>query len=302
MNTTMDTGDLLVIKNTMRYFILMFNVLAIFICAGVVWGGLINISAHAQTPQQSDADAPIEITADGTLEWRRAQNTFIARKNAMAKQGATSIAAQTLRAAYTDGTGGKFDITKITADGSVTLKNADAVLRGDTAVYDITAQNAVLTGQDLSLKTASETLNADDEFTYNMAKNTLTARGNARLTQVNENGETTTLRAGTIDATLSDNGAGTRTLKTLTAKTDIRITTPTETITGQYGVYDAQNKTAQLSGGVTIKRGKNILQGARADVDFNTNISRIHGAKNSGGAGDKNTGRVRGIFYPKSTN
>ncbi|HJR22162.1 MAG TPA: hypothetical protein VJ822_11105, partial [Dongiaceae bacterium] len=43
-----------------------------------------------------DNDEPIEISAENGIEWKRDARTYTARGNALAQQGETSIAADTL--------------------------------------------------------------------------------------------------------------------------------------------------------------------------------------------------------------
>ena len=71
------------------------------------------------------------------------------------------------------------------------------------------------------------------------------------------------------------------------------ITTQQERVKGAYGLYDARMNTVDLTGGVVITRGQNILQGDRAKVDLNTQVSQLFG----GSSGDT-SGRVTGTFYP----
>jgi lipopolysaccharide export system protein LptA len=236
---------------------------------------------------------PLEITADGTLEWHRADRKMIARKNARATQGDNSITAQTLTAVYTDKSSKKFDIQKITAENNVTIISGDAIITGDHALYDLISAEARMTGKTLSMRASNARLFANDYFSYNTKSGRLSAVGTARLEQTNENGEVTTLRADRLDADLTTNAQDKRTLKQLKAQGSVTITTPTEIITGQNGVYNAVTQKAEISGHVVIKRGPNLLQGARADVDLQTNISRIHGDTSP-----SSHTRVRGVFYP----
>jgi lipopolysaccharide export system protein LptA len=112
---------------------------------------------------------------------------------------------------------------------------------------------------------------------------------------------------------LKENAQGKRVLDNLEAFGNVVIVTPTERITGAYGIYRAGSNKAELKGGVKITRGPNVLEGERAEVDMTTNISKIFGAPTSeqapakvGGAltGSPNVqtggGRVRGVFYPNS--
>ena len=64
-------------------------------------------------------------------------------------------------------------------------------------------------------------------------------------------------------------------------------------LTGDRGIYQASTNIAELHDNVKITRGPNVLEGEKAQVNLETNVSKI-----SGGSGE--TGRVRGVFYPGS--
>lgn len=237
---------------------------------------------------QQTSDKPLEITADGSLEWQRKDQKFIARKNARAVQGDTAVAAQTLTADYREANGSNFDIWKVTAEADVVLTSADSKAYGDRAEYDLDQGVAVLTGQDLRMISPEQTITARDRFEYQVNAAKVLAVGDAKVVR-----PTDTLAADTIMATLEDTPQGERKLKTLEAEGNVVITTATEVLRGDYGIYRAADNKAEIRGNVKLARGPNILEGDRAEVDLTTNISRIFGSGQDGG-------RVRGVFYPGS--
>lgn len=246
--------------------------------------------APARAQQNKD---PIVITADGSLEWYRNDKKFLAKKNASATQGEVSIRAQTLGALYRDDTGKKFDIYKMTGDQNVIISTKESQAFGQHLDYNVDQELAIMTGDNLKLLSPDQTLIAQDKFEYHVAQGRLDAIGKAKIIRPKETGGEDTLQADIITATFTNNERGERVLKTMKANGHVIIVTPTETITGSQGVYNAETNTAQLSGGVTIKRGPNVLEGSRADIDLTTNTSTL-----SGSNGKK--GRVRGVFYPGS--
>jgi lipopolysaccharide export system protein LptA len=256
---------------------------------------LISSPAFAQTPQPK-SDQPVEITADGSLEWNRNEKTFIARKNALAKQGESSIHAETLTAHYRDGQSGGMDIHQVQAESSVELKSKDSTAYGDRADYDLDKGYAIMTGQNLKMVSPDQVVTAHEKFEYWVNEGKLNAVGNARADRKNSKGETDTLEADTISAILKDDAQGQRKLETLEAVNNVVITTPTEKITGQHGIYHASTNKATLTGGVVLHRGPNVLEGDRAEVDMNTNTSQLFG----GAVTPTASGQVRGVFYPGS--
>ncbi|MFP4313766.1 MAG: LptA/OstA family protein [Alphaproteobacteria bacterium] len=246
------------------------------------------VSVQAQNNTQ-----PLEVTADGSLEWHRSDQKFIAKKNALARQGDVSIAAQTLTAAYTEEGEQNINIQRIDADQNVVITSRDSKAYGDQGFYELQKGYAELTGGNLRLESVDQNVTAKERFEYWVQEGKLLAIGSAKITRLNDQGETNTLEADTITAYLKENAQGERVLDRLEADGNVIITTPTETLTGDQGIYEAVANTAEITGDVTIKRGPNVLEGARASVDLNTSVSRMFG---SGGS----RGRVKGVFYPGS--
>lgn len=247
----------------------------------------------------STSKDPLEITADGTLEWHRADKNFIATKNASAKQGESSITAGRLSALYREGTNGQnMQIWKVTATGDVILKNRDSTAYGQNAVYNLDEGLATMTGENLKMVSPDQTVTARDKFEYWVTDGRINALGNAQIIRPKIGGGTDTLKADKISALLKKNANGQQVLHSLEAIGNVVIVTPTETVTGAYGIYKADTNIAELTGGVKILRGPNTLEGERAVVNMNTNISTIHGGVSQ--TSTPGTGRVRAIFYPGS--
>lgn len=248
----------------------------------------------ADTEPEAIAKPPLEITADGSLEWFRGEQKLIARGNAKAAQETSSIEAQTLSANYRDGVEGRFEISEMTAEENVIIRSQSSTAYGDKATYNITDNLAVMTGDDLRMISADQVVTAQDRFEYHVTKGKLIAIGNAVASRPNKKGGKDQLSANKMSAIFKENAKGERVLKTLEAKGNVVINTPAEKITGTYGVYNADTNIAKIKGGVTITRGPNILEGSHAEVDLNTNISRIFSDEQT------NNGRVKAVFYPGS--
>ncbi len=209
--------------------------------------------------QEGNSD-PIEITADGALEWRRSENMYVARDNAKVVQNGSSLEADYIEAHYEEG-GGSTSITRILATGS----------------------NLKVEGDGIAV-TAKESLE------YFQAENKFVAKGNAVATQENN-----TIRADTLTSWFKDSdstsGSEGNSLEKALAVGNVVITTPTEKATGNQATYDGATSIAELTGNVKIMQDSNILEGARATVNTKTGISQLFAGSESG--------RVKGIFYPK---
>lgn len=241
-------------------------------------------AAHAQQK------LPLDVSADGSLEWHRDKKVYIARGNAIAKQGTSEIHADTLTASYMD-TEAKsgMSISRIDATGNVAIKSDSTTATGQQGYYDIKTGYAELTGNNLTLKTPTDTLTARDKLTYNNKQNEMNAYGAAKAIR----GDDIIVADRLIGRFVKDSTNGTSKMKDLEAIGNVTITTPTEILHGDKGIYDAVKNTATITGNVRIDRGESFITGTRGEVDLNTNISRMYGDATAG------DGRVRGVFYPE---
>ncbi len=86
----------------------------------------------------------------------------------------------------------------------------------------------------------------------------------------------------------------------LDAQNNVRLTTPSETASGRYGIYDVARKTITLVGGVTLTHsGGSVLHGQRLAIDLDSGRSKLDGASTgpvTPGAPAATGGRVTGRF------
>lgn len=253
-----------------------------------------NADTPAAAKPLSSARDPLEITAQQNLEWRRDDKMLIARGAARAVRGDLAIEADQLSATYSENkSGGGMKISKILAEENVVLTARDSKAYGGRAQYDMDAGYAEMTGEGLKVVTPQQTITAQEKFTYFVNEGRVEAIGRAKLIRPQNS-----IEADVLSAIFKDDSGGSRKIETAEAKGNVVITTPDETATGGYGIYRASTGKAELTGGVKITRGPNTLTGDRAEIDMNTNISRIFAAP----ARDNNSGpgRVRAIFYPEA--
>ncbi|PCI54878.1 MAG: ostA-like family protein [Alphaproteobacteria bacterium] len=258
-----------------------------FLCSFCLVFLLSSSNGWAQTTLNPDRNEPLEITADDSLEWHRTKLYFKARKNVRAVQGGTTLISDMLTARYREG-GEGMDIHTLQADGHVQIISAQSKAYGDHATYKVDKGYAVMTGQNLRLISDGQSVTARDKFQYWVNSGRLEAIGHAVAVRLGDK-----LEADKLIATFTEDKTGKRTLKTLEAIGHVVITTPTEILTGELAIYQAATNIAEIHNNVKIMRGPNVLQGDRAQVNLETNVSKIFG-----GTGEN--GRVRGVFYPGS--
>lgn len=189
--------------------------------------------------------APLEITADKALEWNQADKTYVARGNALAKQGDLSVKADTLTATYEGADKSTSDIILLTAEGHVTLSTATDTATGDKAVYDLKTGKAVLSGaRPKVVQNGKNTLEADEINVWTV---------NNAIDRAEANGK-------------------------------VSITDGAQTATGDKATYTASTNVAELIGNVKITQGKNIIEGDKAEMNLTTRMNKIigKGGKESG--------------------
>ena len=234
---------------------------------------------------ESDGDAPIEIEAEDGIEWLRDQRLYVARGNASAERSGVRLTAETLTAHYRGGEGDqKQVIYRLDADDNVVITSGDTKAVGDKGVYHIEDKVAVLVGDNLRMINERATITARDSLEYWDERQLAVARGNATVVE-NDN----RLVADILTAHIKPNAQGKQEVERIDALGGVHISTKTEIIRGNEGVYEVPKQVATVCGDVKITRGENQLNGDCAVVDLKTGRSRL-----SGGEG----GKVKGLILP----
>lgn len=228
------------------------------------------------------SDKPIEVYADDGIEWDKNTRQYIARGNAKAIQGTTTVYGDTLIAYYEEAAGGTTEIYRLDAIGNVRIVSPSETAYGGKAVYDVRKGVLVMTGDKLRLVTAQEVVTARDSLEYYEEKGLAVARGNAvskPLAKTGTAAEGRTVRADVLSARFRDEGdagnASGSTIERLDAWGNVVVTRPGEVALGARGVYFPKTDLAHLWGDVRITREGNQLNGDYAEVNFRTGISRI---------------------------
>jgi len=226
----------------------------------------------------------IEILADDGIEWLRDQRQYIARGNATASRSGVTVRADTLTAHYRGGEDGeKQAIYRLDADGAVVVTSGDTKALGDKAVYHMDDQVAVLVGKDLKMINERAVITAKDSLEYWDAKQLAVARGDATVIE-NEN----RLVADILTAHIKPGATGKQEVERIDALGNVHISTKSEIVRGEEGVYEVPKQIATVCGNVKITRGENQLNGDCAVVDLKTGRSRLTGG----------SGKVKGLILP----
>ena len=166
---------------------------------------------------------------------------------------------------------GNTEIWRVVAEGHVHLISEDKDAWGDRAEYDKDKSVTVLTGTALKGTTLEDTVTARDSLEYWQDQNMAVARGNAKIVKVNGN----TLEGDLIGGHFEKDSKGASVLKTIEAKGNVVITTATDIVHGDEGVYELAAKRTVLFGNVIATNGGNVIKGASAEVNMDTGISHV---------------------------
>jgi lipopolysaccharide export system protein LptA len=211
------------------------------------------------------------------------------------------------------------EIYRMEAEGNVHVYTPTDHAEADRGTYDLDQAVMIMTGRHLKLTTPNDVLTARDDLEYWAQKHMAVARGEAvvvtkdgrrlaadTLVAYTTEGQSTATAAqsakpgsppqATKAAVQSqpakapdDPVAASGKLQKVEAFGNVSVRTATETVTGDRAVYTPDTGIARLGGNVRITRDQNQLNGAEAEVNLKTGISRLISG---------NAGRVQGLVVP----
>ena len=271
------------------------------LCLALAMALAVPLSARAaNAPAAGGPSAPthdqgtFEVTADRDLEWLQQDHAYVARGNAVAKRGTVTLMADLIIAYYRPlaATGqpakpvaptkpgatpvsspdsSNTEIFRVVAEGHVHVISEDKDGWGDRAEYDKDRSVTILTGQHLKGSTLEDMVFARDSLEYWEDQGMAVARGDALIKKVNG----TSLAGDLIGGHFIKDVHGQSVLKTIESQGHVIVTTLTDIVHGDEGVYDIDAKRTVLFGNVRASRGDNTLEGASADVNMTTGISQV---------------------------
>lgn len=280
--------------------------------------------AQTQTGAQSnvlgltgeDNGKPINIEADNGVEWQQNNRVYIARGNAKATRGQTSVTADTLYAYYRPAAApaatpaasrnppaqgssafdtGSTQVYRMEADGNVVFATPTQTAYGDHAVYDVDQAVVVLTGKQLKIVTPQDTVTARDSFEWYDQKQIGVARGDALA--VRQGPTQKTIRGDVLIAEVSKPANQPSKISKVDAHGHVILTSLDEIAHGDAAVYNLDTGIATLTGHVSLTKGDNQMRGQYGIVDTNNNVARLLSAPPSA----QLTGprpRVEGLLVP----
>ncbi len=201
------------------------------------------------------------------------------------------------------------ELYELDAVGHVHIYTATDNAWGDHAVYSLDSDVLVLTGQHLKLTTPHDVITAKDAIEYYSVKREAVARGDALIVADDGRSIAADTLVGYLAPPATAPGAPAApshrgrarlirwarpgSLRKVDAIGHVIVHTPTDTATGNTGVYLPQTGQARLGGDVHIIRGPNELTGSDALMNTKTGIATLLAAPG---------GQVAGTILPNSAN
>ncbi|MAN80202.1 MAG: hypothetical protein CMM77_12775 [Rhodospirillaceae bacterium] len=259
---------------------------AVAVLAGAL-AGLSGGAAAQSLNLGAGDDTPIEIFADNGIEWQQDNLVFLAKGNAKAVRGDITVLADQLTAFYTERPGGNTEIYRLDADGSVKIKSSSQTASGDKAVYDVGREILVLSGGTPKMVTSDAVITAQQQLEYWEQRQMAVARGKAEAVKDDRR-----VLADVLAAFFRKTKEGDSKVYRVDAYDNVSVLTERDRAFGDRGVYDVETGIVTLTGSVRIKRGKNELEGCKAQVNLNTGISRLFSCPG---------GRTKGTLSPGAT-
>lgn len=260
----------------------------------------------------SRSNQPLDVTCDQGMEFAKDGREIIARVNAKAVRGNTTVLGDTLTAYYRDkkpvdgaappppkedkqnadgsGTGGS-EVWRVVADGNVDIFSPTQHAYGDHADYNIDDAVVVMTGDHLKMTSPKDIVTARDTLEYWENKHQAVARGDA--VAITDQGKR--IQADTLVADFAKNKQGQDVIQVAHGYEHVVLTTATDVVTGDRADYVVETGIVTVTGSVKMTRGDNQLNGGYAVVNLNTGISKMFPAPPGGKAADR---QVKGLFVP----
>ena len=227
----------------------------------------------------------ITLDADGGVEYHQKEQKLVAVGNARASKEDLSIRAETLVGFYDSQTKNRF--SRLEAYEDVVMKTPRADADGDSLVYDIANDTAILKGYPAHIKTPDADITAKGSITYYPTKKQAIARDNV----IAADAEGNKVHADLMTAYFADGADGKLVLDKIDIEQNVKIISGDTTVTALRGTYWARQGKINLFDDVVINQNGNVLKGSKAETDLNTGISKML----SGGT----KGRVSGVFKEK---
>mgnify|MGYP001222395063 FL=1 len=222
---------------------------------------------------------PIEIFADKGIEWHKNDKKYIANGNAKAIQEDFIVTSDSLEAYYTEDDGEETKIDLLRALGNVVIRNKSAkIFGGKIATFDVKKDYFKIIGDNLTLISQKDRLNAKKKIEFWRKENIAIATGNA----VANREKKYILRAHRLAWYLEKESSEKESfsIKKIVGFKNVEIENDNEIAFSDKALYNNKKEECKLFGNVKIKRGENFLTGDFAVINMKTGVSKLLPRKN----------------------
>ena len=233
---------------------------------------------------QDKRSSPVSIAANISLEWDQAKGVYIAIGDAVVERDDKRLEADKIIARYDPSSKGR-DLTNVSATRSVVFVDGDNVARGAKLDYHISDETYDLFGPRAIVTSPRGIMTASGSITYNANETSnkqVIAIGTASYKD--DNGRV--VEGERVFVVLDEHGE----VETINAEGNAKVVTPEGIVAIADRLdYVAAADRADLFGNVEIIDRDNIMRGARAEVEFDKEISRL--------LSDSTGKRVTGVLH-----
>ena len=139
-----------------------------------------SLGLSQQIINSSEKNEPIEIFAEGGIEWDKNKKIYTAKKNAEAKKGELIINADILEAHYDEKKENNNEIKFLKAIGNVRINDGKTFITGGrNALYDIKKEHFIILGNNVKMTSQNDILSANIKLEFWQKKEIAIATGNA---------------------------------------------------------------------------------------------------------------------------
>ena len=215
---------------------------------------------------------PIEIYAEGGIEWNKNKKVYIAKKNAEATKGKLTVKADLLEAYYDESSENNSDIKTLNALGNVLINDNETIIKGGKkASYNIRKERFIVFGKKISLVSQNDSISSNRKLEFWKSKNIAIATGAAEAVRdskyvINADKLVTHLK------TLKD---GNYEIKKIIAYNKVIIKTNNEIAYSDKALYNKNSEICKLFGNVKLKKGESFLTGEYAEMNLKNGISKL---------------------------
>ena len=216
--------------------------------------------------------APIEIYAEGGIEWNKNKRVYIAKENAEATRGKLTVKADLLEVFYDESSNKNNDIKTLNARGNVLINDDETIIKGGKkASYNIRKEHFIIFGKKVILVSKNDSISSNRKLEFWKSKNIAIATGEAEAVRDSKY----VINADKLVTHLKSMEDGNYEIKKIIAYNKVIIKTNNEIAYSDKALYNKTSEICKLFGNVRLKKGDSFLTGEYAEMNLKNGISKL---------------------------